>query len=233
MASGNSKPGPMPGPMPGDSDEGAILPWRIVAGAFLHFGVPAYLLSVPLACVLAGTRDATIGAALERALPFSGWFLALYALAAILATLAAATIDPLLRARRARRIARDPRAAALASDRRLSRAVTQGRRLLGDRAAVPLDRMSAARWDHADPRFQALSADLANVVGTAAQALTTAPPERHAPLLQVTTDALARLETALGTLLTERSRLDEGDALTMARYVESRYGSADFAGDGN
>jgi hypothetical protein len=229
MASGN----PVPGPMPGDHDQGAILPWRIVAGAFLHFGVPAYLLSVPLACVLAGTRDATFGAALERALPFSGWFLVLYALAAILSTLAAATIDPLLRARRARRLARDPHAAALASARRLSRALAEGRRLLGDSAAVPLDRMAAAAWDHADPRYQALSADMAELVRIAVQALATAKPDRRAPILQVTTDALARLEAALDTLLAERGRLDEGDALTVARYVESRYGSADFAGDGN
>ncbi|MFA6112976.1 MAG: hypothetical protein WC729_03270 [Sphingomonas sp.] len=222
MASGD------PGP---EGDEHAILPWRIVAGAFLHFAVPAYILTVPLACLFAAPAAATVEDVLRLALPFSGWFLALYAASGTLFSLGAALLDPMLRQQRRRREARDPRVAAQRSAQRLSRAITEGRRLYGDRAPSALDRLSAAPCDHADPRCQALSSDLAEIVRTSAAALASAPAERRTAILATAAAALDRIDNAVAALHAERSRLDEGDALTVARYVESRYGTSDFAGD--
>lgn len=222
MASGDPVP---------DGDDHAILPWRIVAGAFLHFAVPAYIVTVPLACLFAAPPAATVEDMLNLALPFSGGFLAIYAASGTLFSLAAALLDPMLRRQRRRREARDPRVAALRSEQRLSRAIAEGRRLYGERAPPALDRLSTVRCDHADPRCQALSSDLAEIVRTSAAAFATAPVERRDAILKVATAALDRIEGAVAALHAERGRLDEGDVLTVARYVESRYGTSDFAGD--
>lgn len=220
----NGDPGP-------DGDDHAILPWRLVAGAFLHVAVPAYILTVPLACLFAASPAATVEDVLKLALPFSGWFLALYAASGTLFSLGAALLDPALRRSRRRRDARDPRRAALRSAERLSRAIAAGRRLYGDRVPPALDRLAAMPCDHADPRCQALSADLAEIVRTSAAAMATAPAERRDAILERATVALDRIDGAVAALRAERGRLDEGDALTVARYVESRYGPSDFAGD--
>lgn len=215
------------------SDDSAVLPWRIVGGAFIHFVVPAYIIAVPVACLFAAPASASLAQVTSLALPFSGWFLGGYALVATLATLAAAGADPLLRARRRRRQARDPRVAADRSARRLAQAAGDGRRLLGDRAAALLDTIRDASWDHADPRFQALSTDLGEVVRTATAALSTAPAERRAAIADGATRSLDHLATALQNLVAERGRLDEGDALAVARYIQMRHAPSDFASDGH
>jgi hypothetical protein len=222
MASGD------PGP---EGDDQAILPWRIVAGAFLHVAVPAYIVTVPLACLFAAPADPTVEDVLRLALPLSGWFLVVYAASGVIFSLAAALLDPMLRRQRRRRDARDPRVAVQRSGQRLSRAIAEARRLYGNQAPLALDRLAAAPCDHADPRCQALSSDLAEIVRTSAAALATAPAERREVILETATAALDRIANAVAALHTERGRLDEGDALTIARYVESRYGTSDFAGD--
>lgn len=214
------------------SDEVAVLPWRIVAGAFLHFIVPAYVIGVPLACLFAAPKDATVEQLLGLALPFSGWFLAGYAAATVIATLAAAAIDPALRARRRRRDELDPRVAAAGSERRLARAVAEGGGALGGRAPALLVAIRDAHWDHGDPRYQALSSDLAQIVRTSVAACATASAESRGEIADIAAVSLARIERALQALITERGRLDAGDARTVARYVELRYGPSDFAGDG-
>ena len=87
-----------------------------------------------------------------------------------------------------------------------------------------------AQWDHGDSRFQALSKDLAEVMRTSAAALTSAPAARRAAITDMAAASLEGLHAGLQALLDERSRLDEGDAKTVARYVETRYGTSDSAG---
>jgi len=222
---------PSPGNSGPDGDDHPILPWRIVAGAFLHFAVPAYLVTVPLACLFAAPAPATAADMLALAVPFSGWFLSIYAIAGLGVSLAAALIDPMLRRIRLRRAARDPLIASRRSEQKAARALADGRRLYGSAVPPALDRLSATRWDHGDPRCQALAADLAEVMRTSTAAMASAPPERRAAILGMVTTALERIEHAVATLQAERARLDEGDALTVARYVEFRYGSSDFTGD--
>ena len=214
-----------------DTGDRKIQSWRIVAGAYLHFIVPAYLIVVPLYCLFTARSGAGIGDLVRSAVPFSGWFLAGYAALALLSVAIAVVFEPLLQSRSRRREARDPRRAALASQQRVARAVADGRRLLGDRAATVLDSIRGPRWDHADPRFQALSTDLAEVVRASAAALASASPDRRPELMDMAAAALARIESALTALFAERGRLDEGDARTVARYVEMRYGQSDFSGD--
>lgn len=211
----------------------AISAWRLVGGAYLHFAVPAYLVAMPLAALFAGPPDARI-AALIGALPrLSAWFLGGYALLAALSVAAAMALEPLLRRGAARREARDPHRAALASSRRVARAIADGIARLGPDSASVLDALRGPRWDHADDRFQALSADLAEVVRAASAALATAPAERRAAIADLAAASLHRVDAALAMLQAERGRLDEGDLHTVARYVAMRYDSSDFAGDGH
>jgi hypothetical protein len=206
--------------------------WRIVGGALVHFVVPVYLVVVPVACLLAAPAGATVGEMARNAPAFSGWFLGAYSALTVVATLTAAVLDRLGGWRGRRRALRDPGFAALESERRVRRALADARRGLDGSTLPLLDALRGPRWDHGDPRCQTLSADLERVVDTSLAAFATAPPERRADLLDVTKASLARIEAALSELYAERSALDEGDARTVARYVESRYSGSDFAGDG-
>jgi hypothetical protein len=205
--------------------------WRLVAGAFLHFIAPAYLVAIPVACLATAPAGATLSTLARLAIGYSGWFLLAYTALALLATATIAAIEPGFRSNQARRQAKDPRVAARASERRVSRAIADGRRQLGLDAVRILDSIQGPRWDHGDSRFQSLSTDLAQVVGTAIAATDSAPPERRAEIATLSTTSLQRIEDALAALHAERSKLDEGDARTVARYIESRYGNSDFASE--
>jgi len=69
----------------------AIPAWRLAAGAFLHFAVPAYAITVPVACLLTAPAGASIADLARIAMPASGWFLAGYAGLGALAVAAAAS----------------------------------------------------------------------------------------------------------------------------------------------
>src|SRR4051812_36213832 len=101
-----------------------VLPWRLVAGGFLHFILPAYLVALVID-VLLFAHGLPLSRMVLLALPFSGWFLLAYTLIASVSTVLAAALDPLLRARRARREARDPAAPARRSEQELTEAVRQ------------------------------------------------------------------------------------------------------------
>ena len=161
----------------------------------------------------------------------SALFLGGYAMLAASSVIVALAVEPLLRFRKVRREARDPRFAAQASSRRVARAISDGIPLLGPEAAQTLDAFRSPRWDHEDERFQALSADLAELVRTASAGLATAPPERRAAITELTAASLHRIEAGLTVLHAQRSRLDQGDLQTIARYVAMRYNPSDFAGD--
>lgn len=211
-------------------EDRSILPWRIVAGAFLHFVVPIYLIALIITCLLRAPTGATAEQVLRIALPFSGWFLAGYGLLAALSVLGAGLIDPMLRSRRRRRHACDPRRAEMQSRDRLARALAEGRSHFGDAADVSLDTIAHQPWDHADPRFQSLSRDLAELVDSSATALSTARDERRASIAAIATTSLERIAAALTDLVSHRAHDDETAARIAARYVEIRYSGSDFAG---
>jgi hypothetical protein len=216
--------------LPADNAERGrpVLPWRLVAGVFLHFILPAYVIAL-VVDVLLFARDLPLSQMVLQALPFSGWFLLIYTAIAVLGSVLAALLDRPLRVRRAWREARDPSTPARRSEQLLTEAVRQGRGQFGHAADEVLQALRRGRWVHADARFQALSNDLAQVVRTSSAALASADPERRASVKDTALRGLRGIALGLRELELEASRHDEGDAQTVARYVEARYGS-DSAG---
>ena len=208
-----------------------ILPWRLVAGAFLHFTVPAYIIALIVGGLVATPHPATVENLFHAVLPFTLRFLGLYALIALACSVAAAVCDPVLHKMRARRDARNPGVAASRSQQRSADALVQARRVLGSRAAAPLAVLESKAWDHADPRFQALSADLEDVVKVTGAALAAAEPESRAQITDMAIESLSRIAAELGRLDAEAGRRAEGDMHAVSRYVETRYGSSDFSGE--
>ncbi|WP_267381262.1 MULTISPECIES: hypothetical protein [unclassified Sphingomonas] len=208
-----------------------VLPWPIVAGAFLHFALPAYLL-IGLACGAAGLlAGLTPPDLVARALPYSIRFAVAYLILAVIATAVAAVLDPPLRRRRQRRAGRDPGAAERQSRRNLVCALAEGRARLDGDAVLALDDIAAITWQHAEPAFQSISADLSEVVRTSVAAMATATPQRQQELATVTTATLTRIVAVLCDLQERRGRVDEGDLHTVARYIDSRYPPSDYASD--
>jgi len=208
-----------------------VLPWRLVAGVFLHFILPAYVVALA-ADLLLFARDLPLPRMLLQVLPFSGWFLLVYALIAVAASTLAAVLDPLLRAERNRREARDPAAPVRRSEQLVADAARLGLGQFGPSGDALLQEIRGGRWVHEDPRFQALSRDLGQVVRTSAAALASADAERRASVRETALRGLRGIAAGLRALEVEASRHDEGDAQTVARYVEVRYGS-DSAGSAN
>jgi hypothetical protein len=205
-----------------------IRAWRIVGGAFLHFAVPAYVVTVAVVTLFNAPAGAPVGDLARLALGYSGWFLAGYTALALAATLAAAAIEPLVGIRRRRRDAIDPSRAAIDSRRRVTHALADARSLPGADLRQLADSLAAPRWYHDDERYQALSQDLEQVVHAMAAANRTASDESRPDILALATRSLQRIDDTLGGLVAERGRLDHGDARAVARYVENRYGPSDF-----
>lgn len=207
-----------------------IRAWRIVGGAFLHFAVPAYVLCVAVITLLNAPARVSLAELARLALGYSGWFLAGYVTMAIAATTVAAAIEPALELRRHRHLAHDSAFAATASRLRLTHALAEARGLPGADVHRLLDSIGGPRWDHDDPRFQALSNDLTQVVHAMSTANATASDQSRPDIIDLATRSLRGIDDALATLAAERGRLDHGDARTVTRYVENRYGPSDFAG---
>lgn len=209
----------------------SIASWRLIAGVFVHCLVPAYLILLPLAYMLSPKVDPGSSAVLEHVLTLSWQFLAGYGALAVVTMAVAAALDPVLRWRGARRIAQDPHAAERASNGRLADAVRGGRRMLDQPSRLLLEAIRQRGWAHDDPRFQALSTDVAEVVRTSTAAIASAPPDRRPRLYAMTAESLDHIDRALAALEDERARLDEGDAKVIARYVRLRHVHADSAGE--
>ena len=207
-----------------------ISAWRIVGGAFLHFAVPAYLVTVAVVTLFNAPAGAPASELARLALGYSGWFLAGYAALMVSATLAAAAIEPLLGARRRLQDTHNIRGSAIDSRLRLTRALADARSLPSAGIRRLVDSIGAPRWDHDDPRFQALSQDLAQVVQAMRSANATASAQSRPDIINLATGSLQRIDDALGALIAEQRRLDHGDAIAVACYVENRYGPSDFAG---
>ncbi|WP_395335426.1 hypothetical protein WBP06_26130 [Novosphingobium sp. BL-8H] len=205
-----------------DRPSAPILPWRLIGGAFLHFVLPFYLLAMLAAIVRERPADAE--ALLHLALRVSPALLGGYVATAIAATGLAALIDPLLRRRRAGREARDPRAAAIRSERDLQQAVIAARALPNPCMEAALGQIAAARWNHDDPRHQALARDLAEAVESSTRALATAAPDRRPALTEMIAATIAHIASAQAELAAADARADETQARIVAGYVEARYG---------
>ena len=218
-------------PVEAAGGERPILPWRLVAGAFLHFIIPAYLVAALVDWLLRAGAGGNGESFLRHLLPFSGWFLALYAAAMLLCSLAAAGLDRVLHRRRAMREAADPAAPARRSEERMAAAVRLGKGRFGGKGDEALANMLCRRWIHADPRFQALSADLSAVVQRSVQALDHATDDGRAAIVEMACAAIDHVGQGLDALETTERERAEGEARTVARYVELRYGASDFAGD--
>jgi hypothetical protein len=207
-----------------------IRAWRIVGGAFLHFVVPAYLVTVAVVTLFNAPAGASVSDLVRLALGYSGWFLASYGVLTLVTTLAAAALEPMLAVGRRRRLASDPLLAATASRLRVTRALADARALPGADLHRLIDSIGAPRWDHDDSRFQALSHDLDQVIRAMTAANATASAKLRPDIIDLATRSLQQINDALGELVVERSRLDQGDARAIARYVENRYGPSDFTG---
>jgi hypothetical protein len=200
-----------------------ILPWRVVAGILLHVIIPAYLLSFLAACFVPPV-PMSVAAVLGRMLVTGEYFLPAYALLTAVATGTARIVDPWLHRRRALRLARDPQAVADQSRARLADAVTSLRQLPGDaRLGTALATLDHLPWDHADPRAQDLSRDLATAATAFVSAFRSAPEIRRSDVIDLAADSAERIAAAVGALAEERGKLDEGDARTIAGYIAARY----------
>jgi len=206
-----------------------IRAWRIVGGAFLHFAVPVYVVTVAVATLFTAPAGAPLSDLAHLALGYSGWFLAGYAALALAATVVTAALEPLVGLRR-HRDAIDPRRAANDSRMRVTHALAEARSLPGADLRRIVDVLARPRWDHDDERYQALSRDLVQVVHAMAVANDTASDESRTDILALATRSLQRIDDTLNDLAAERSRLNHGDARAVARYVENRYGPSDFSG---
>jgi hypothetical protein len=212
---------------------GRIRPSRFVAGIALHLAIPAYLLwlAVALFPYLTGSDRDQLAAALGRA---SLQFLILYTVVVVALALATRAMEPALRVVRERREARDPRAAAGASKARVAAVLGSGGSLGHSQAVhAALERLQSAPWRHEDQRFQTLSIDLAQAMSAFVRAFDAAPPGEREELQALAAGTLNRIAGAAEQLGEERRRLDHGDARTLARYIELRYPSSDFASGEN
>jgi hypothetical protein len=205
----------------------AVLPWRIVAGILLHFCVPAYLLTCLAAGLLVMPRPGSLGEVVARMMLTGGYFLPAYAALIGVSAIGARMLDPLLRRRRAHRLARDPGAIADTSQRRVADAVrtlrglsAQARSIRLDQALTAIDRLA---WDHHDERFRLLAGDLGTATDAFAAAFASAAPTRRPELIDLAAESCERLAAAVAALAAERGKLDEGDARTVAGYIAARY----------
>ena len=226
--------------MAGDGGDTPLIPWRLVAGILIHFIAPAYLVTLGVGWWIDGPTGATLETFLRFALGLSWRFLAGYVLLTIVAVIGARLLDPPLRASRARRLARDPREPVRRSARELATALRRleslptgkGQARLAQAIGVVRD----AAWVHDDERYRKLSADLAEASAAFTAAAASATPARRGKIIEMAAGATEHIGAALGELAAERSRLDEGDARTVARYIDLRYGpdnASDLAGPGD
>ena len=201
--------------------ERPVLPCRLVVGIFL---LAAFLLS-PAAPVTAEAR-------VRWLLGESGWFVGGFVLATLAAGLVSTMIDAALRRLRRRKQARDPDRPAIASRQRAEAALARiggadwGK--AGAGVAASVHRLAHEPWDHRDPAGQRLSTDLMEAANAFVPALDSARGATHAELANLAAGALGRIADALEQQAADRGRLDEGDARTIARMIDLRYGDNDL-----
>lgn len=202
-----------------------IRPWRLAAGVALHLAVPLFL--VVLGIVLlpklgeGASRDQLAAVAVETSLRFLGYYL----IAAAGLTLVVRALEPVLRLVRRPALEPGSAGAAAASQRQLDDALRRVRQWRGAPAAQHAEaRLAGLQWHHDDPRVQAITSDLERVTAAFDRSV------GQGELDTVAAEVLDRLAAAAERVDHERRRLDEGDARTLARYIELRYPSSDLTG---
>jgi len=212
----------------GNDGDMPILPWRLVVGIFLHFAVPLYLIALLAAFLFLPGVPATAEARIQWLLRESGLFVIGFTAATILAGIVAAIVDPPLSALRRRRQARDPNQLILASRKRaqaaLARLGAADWGVAGTRVTAALARLSREVWDHGSAEGQRLSQDLAEAANAFIPALDSASGAKRSELADLAAGAIDRIADALEQQHADKSRLDEGDARTIARLIDLRYG---------
>ncbi|WP_404710247.1 hypothetical protein [Sphingomonas sp. MMS24-J13] len=205
--------------------------WKLAGGIFLHLTVPAYLLTLAVVGTSAALHGRSLAAMLGQIVHLSGWFLFGYTLLGVASVAGLALAEHGIGRWRGRRET-PPTPQARQSAARLDHAVATGHRVLAHASAPALHALSETAWDHADPRIQALTADLAELLDRTAVALASAPRDRRDAIAKLGLESLDHIAASFAALAAERSRLDEGDVRVIARYVEARYGTSDFSSDG-
>jgi len=209
--------------------ERPVLPWRLIVGICLHFAIPAYLIFLLAAFLLAPAPPTDAEQGVRWLLRESGRFILLFALLMVAAGVGAALLDPPLRALRRRRHQHDPDLAATASRERaqaaLARIDAPDWGAAGARVAAAGHALGRASWDHHDPAGQRLSQDLKEAADAFVPALQSARAAKRAELADLAAQAIERIAAALDELAADKSRLDEGDARTIARLIDLRYGA--------
>ena len=213
----------------GQDWERPILPWRLVVGICLHFAIPAYLIFLLTGFLLSPVPPDGAEQGVRWILRESGYFLVGFVLATVAGGLIAALVDPPLRAWRRFRRTRDPERAAADSRRQLDTALRRiGAANWGDRStriAAAVARLTGGTWHHQDPDAQRLTRDLGEAAEAFVPALQGAQGARRAELAEMSVRAFERIADALEEQQAVKSRLDEGDARTIARLIDLRYGS--------
>ena len=199
--------------------------WRLIAGAFLHFGILAFLIVVPLAGLLTAPAGASLADLARLGLTYSIWFLVIFGAIALLATAIAALMPATSDGERRHRLDADGQA----SKRRLVRAAVRMRALPDPTAGALFSTIVGGIWQHEDPRYQALSRDLDEVLRVTDAALASAPPEKLPVIRRQLMSSLDYIRQAQAELHRDYALVDENSARAVALYVQRRYGELDFA----
>lgn len=208
--------------------EPPVLPWRLIVGIVLHFAIPLYLIALLAAFLFLPNAATTAEQRVRWVLHVSALFVIGFFAALLLAGITAALIDPLLRRLRRRKRARDPNRNAIASQQRAENALVRIERAdwgpAGKRVAAAVERLRRDPWDHGSSDGQRLSMDLLEAANAFVPALDSARDRKRGELTDLAATALGRIADALEAQAAERGRLDEGDARTIARLIDLRYG---------
>jgi len=214
-----------------EDEERPVLPWRLVVGILLHFAIPAYLLFLLIAFLISPGTAMPAEARVRWLLRESGMFVGGFVLATFAAGFVSALIDLVLRRLRLRTQARDPDRSAIASRQRSRKALARIAAADWGKAhahvAAAVERLGRDPWDHCDASGQRLSMDLMEAANAFVPALDSARGAKRAELADLAAAALGRIADALEQQAADKSRLDEGDARTIARMIDLRYGDND------
>ena len=171
------------------------------------------------------------GTFLRHLLAFSGWFLVLYAAAALVCSLGAAGLDGCCAgaAPCARRPIPRPRRGG--PRRRVAAAVRLGQGRFGAEGDAALDACCAGTGSTPIPAFRRSPPTWKRSSSARSTALDHATDDGRAAIVEMACAAIDHVGQGLDALEAGERERAESEARTVARYVEMRYGDSDFAGD--
>ena len=203
----------------------AIAPWKFIAGALIHLGVPAYLLTLLVTGILYVLQSGTAEGVFSHLPRISLWFALLYTAVTVLGTGVAALAGTIGRARRNRRLASLGKDPAIRSEQEFSHAIGMFAAMTNDPAVVSaLPAIADANWHHGDERYQQLSRDLEKAAATYLNAHASARGEQRQEVSRLTAETLRHFAQRLDDLTQETATAATRRAQTMAGYIASKYG---------